>query len=133
MAGQGLTASERVRHRPEFERAYTEGVRIQGQFMILFVAPNGGSTPRLGVAATRRMGSAVERNRAKRLARELFRRGKLAAGLDIIIVPRREMLDAPFATLETDYHTTLDRRDRARQAPRRPAGNRSRSRAHQIV
>src|SRR2546429_7923331 len=109
MAGQGLAVSERVRHRSEFERAYTEGVRIQGRFMTLFVASNGGSTPRLGVAATRRIGSAVERNRAKRLARELFRRGKLAAGLDIIIVPRREMLDAPFASLETDYHATLDR------------------------
>ena len=128
MAGQGLTAAERVRRRPEFERAYTEGVRIHGRFMTLFVASNGGSTPRVGVAATRKLGSAVERNRAKRLARELFRRGKLAAGLDVIIVPRREMLDAPFASLESDYHVTLERRDRARPAPARPAGRPRRQR-----
>ena len=60
------------------------------------------------MAATRKLGSAVERNRAKRLAREVFRRHKMAAGLDIVIVPRREMLDAPFTSLEADYLAALD-------------------------
>jgi ribonuclease P protein component len=116
---QALRLAERVRRRPEFERAYNEGARIHGQFMTVFVLPNGTGTPRLGVSATRKLGSAVERNRAKRLARELFRRFKVAAGVDIVIVPRREMLDAPFASLESDYHASLDRRDRAR--PRGPS------------
>ena len=107
-----LRCSERVRRRPDFERAYATGTRIHGRYMMLFVAPNGGVSPRLGVAATRKLGSAVERNRAKRLAREVYRRHKVAAGLDIIIVPRREMLDAPFANLETDYLAALARRDR---------------------
>ena len=35
-----------------------------------------------------------------------------APGLDVIIVPRREMLDAPFASLEADYARALDRRHR---------------------
>jgi len=92
--------------------------------MTVFVMENGGRAPRLGVAATRKMGAAVERNRAKRLARELFRRHKIDAGLDVIIVPRREMVDAPFATLEADYLAALQRRGepiRARppRAPRR--------------
>ncbi len=129
-----LRRTDRVRRRPEFERAYDSGIRIHGRFMMLFVAPNGGTTPRLGVAATRKLGSAVERNRAKRVARELFRRHRVAAGLDIIIVPRREMLDAPFASLEADYVATLARRDREpstsqhrRTAPRRRRpGNASR-------
>lgn len=90
--------------------------------MMLFVVPNGGSAPRLGVAATRKLGSAVERNRAKRLARELFRRHKITAAHDIIVVPRREMLDAPFSSLEADYVAALERRDRERPGPRRPRG-----------
>ena len=103
----------RIRRRPEFERVYNEGMRIRGRFMTVFVLPNGGEVPRFGVAATRKLGSAVERNRAKRLSREMFRRHKLAAGLDIVIVPRREMLDAPFSILESDYRAALERRDRA--------------------
>jgi ribonuclease P protein component len=114
---QSFRIAQRVRVRRDFERAYNQGARIHGKFMTLFVLPNGTETPRLGVSATRKLGSAVERNRAKRLARELFRRRKVAAGVDIIVVPRREMLDAPFASLEADFRAALDRRHRAR--PRR--------------
>lgn len=118
MDGQGLAAPERIRRRPEFERIYSAGAKIHGRFMTLFVMPNGTGAPRFGVAATRKLGSAVERNRAKRRARELFRRRKNIGGLDIVIVPRREMLDAPFATLEADYCSLLDRRN---ESPRREA------------
>ena len=110
-----------MRQRPDFERAYDTGVRINGRFMTVFVVKNGGTDARLGIAATRKMGAAVERNRAKRLARELFRRHKIDAGLDVIIVPRREMVDAPFAILETDYLAALARRDKpSRPDARRP-------------
>jgi len=108
--GFTLAAAERIRRRPEFERIYSGGAKIHGRFMTLFVMPNNTGTPRFGVAATRKLGSAVERNKAKRRARELFRRRKNIGGLDIVIVPRREMLDAPFATLEADYAALLDRR-----------------------
>jgi ribonuclease P protein component len=102
----------RVRGRPEFERAYDTGVKLHGTFMMLFVVPNGLGRCRFGVAASRKIGQAVVRNRAKRLARELFRRNTIDAALDIVVVPRREMLDASFSSLEADYRALLDRRDR---------------------
>lgn len=98
--------------------------------MTVFVVKNGGTAGRLGIAATRKMGAAVERNRAKRLARELFRRHKVDAGLDVIIVPRREMVDAPFAILEADYLAALERRGQAsRSGSSRPRSPRDRRRA----
>lgn len=110
MSGQALPAAERIRRRPEFERVYNAGARVHTRFMTVFVLPNGGAGARLGVAATRKIGSSVDRNRAKRLAREVFRRRKLAAaGLDVVVVPRREMLDATFTSLEADYHAALER------------------------
>jgi ribonuclease P protein component len=121
---QVLPRAARVRRRPEFERAYDTGARIHARFMTVFVVPNGGAESRVGVAATRKLGSAVERNRAKRRARELFRRHKLAAGLDIVIVPRREMLDAPFVSIEADYLAALDRRHRELSRPAGSAGRR---------
>jgi ribonuclease P protein component len=111
---EGLRPDERIRRRPEFERVYNEGTRISGRFMTVFLLANGRETQRCGVAATRKLGPAVERNRAKRLAREIFRRHKVAPGYDVVIVPRREMLDAPFASLEADYDRALERRGTAR-------------------
>ena len=109
MSGQALPAAERIRRRPDFERVYKAGAKAHGRFMTVFVLPNGCVAPRIGVAATRKVGSSVDRNRAKRLVREVFRRHKTAAGLDIVVVPRREMLDVPFVSLEADYLATLRR------------------------
>ena len=115
-SGERFKRQEHILKRADFERAYTSGSRIHSRFMTVFVMPNGGSHARLGVAATRKMGPAVDRNRAKRLAREIFRRHKLGEGLDVVVVPRREMLDAPFSSLEADYIAALGKRHTAPRA-----------------
>src|SRR5688572_2944707 len=99
--------------------------------MTVIVVPNSFEYPRLGVAASRKLGAAVSRNRAKRLARELFRCSKDAPafdaqpGLDVVIVPRREMLDAPFSALQADYAKALEQWQRG---SRRSSGGNSRRR-----
>ena len=132
MSSQGLPASERIRRRPEFQRVYDTGARAHGKFMTVFMVANESQSARFGVAATRKIGSAVDRNRAKRLARELFRRHKVAAGLDVVVVPRREMLDAPFANLEADYHSTLQRCGRS-PSPTHRSSRGSGTRTHKSV
>jgi ribonuclease P protein component len=56
------------------------------------------------------MGAAVERNRAKRLVRELFRHHKPSTAVDVVVVPRREMLAATYDRLEAEYLSLLNRR-----------------------
>jgi ribonuclease P protein component len=111
---QGFPRGDRIRRRAEFEDIYKRGVRLRGRFMTLFALPNGRSVARLGIAATRKLGGAVRRNLAKRLAREWFRHHKPADALDVVIIPRRELFEAPRAALEADYCATLRRFSRAR-------------------
>lgn len=91
---------------------YERGTRLHGRFTTLFILPNTLEVGRLGIAATRKFGGAVQRNRAKRLIREIFRRNKVAKGFDIVVVPKREFLDASVTALESEYRHSLQRRTR---------------------
>lgn len=114
-----LCAAEHIRRRADFEQAYQQGLKVSGRFMLVFLRPTEQATPRLGIAATRKIGGAVVRNRAKRRVRELFRHHKPTAVLDVVVVPRRELVDAPFASLELEFRALLDRRVPERGVPRR--------------
>jgi ribonuclease P protein component len=100
---------EHVRRRADFEIIYKEGFKRSGRLMTLFTRKRDAGVARLGIAATRKMGSAVERNRAKRLVRELFRHHKPAGALDVVVVPRRQMLDVSYARLESEFLALLAR------------------------
>jgi len=106
---------EHIRRRSEFLRIYEHGVRLHGRYSTIFLLPNRGQVGRLGVAATRKLGGAVKRNRAKRLVREIFRHNKIASGFDVVVVPKREFLDTSLAVVEADYRSTLERQLRRRR------------------
>jgi ribonuclease P protein component len=106
----GFGRHERIRRHAEFQQIYKQGARIRSRYCTMFIQPNALAVGRLGIAATKKLGGAVQRNRAKRLIREVFRRNKLAAGFDVVVIPTREWLDASLTVLEADYRNLLERR-----------------------
>ena len=88
---------------------------MRARFMTCFALANGLDSARLGIAASQKIGNAVLRNRTKRLIRELFRAHKPLTAIDIVVIPRREMADAPWPSLQIDYSAALKRLEKGPQ------------------
>lgn len=76
-------------------RCYDTGRRYYSRNFVLFFLSRGESPLewRLGLAVTRKTGSAVIRNRVKRVLREFFRlhQALLPSMADLVVVPKRHM------------------------------------------
>jgi ribonuclease P protein component len=77
----------RLQHVRQFEAVYAAKTRETRGPLTLFALPNDLDHPRLGLSVGRKLGSAPQRNRIKRLLREAFRllQHDLPCGYDIVI------------------------------------------------
>ncbi|MEE0800546.1 MAG: ribonuclease P protein component [Gemmiger sp.] len=74
----------------EFTRLYARGKSYVHPNLVLYVAKNRYGVPRVGLTATKKVGHAVQRNRARRVMREALSEhlSQNAGGYDIILVAR---------------------------------------------
>lgn len=118
-----LQRAERLRRAADYRRVFRDGVRADGRLMSLVIAPGANTHARLGLAAGRRVGGAVQRNRVKRLVRESFRTESRPAGVDVVVVPKAAMAQSDQAAVAVEYTKLLERLRRRLKAVRgaRPA------------
>lgn len=83
----------RLRNPRDFERVRSQGRNRSNRLLAISVSPNQFGSNRYGFAAGRGLGSAVQRNRAKRVMREAARylHPRIAPGHDIIFVARNRV------------------------------------------
>lgn len=98
----------------EFRAVQQRGRRVAARYVTLIGRPNDRGCDRLGIVASRKVGNAVVRNRAKRRLREIFRREEpdrvSQSGrrpFDVVMIVRRELADAPFAAVSADVQGAL--------------------------
>lgn len=86
--------------------------------MTLFGQPNGLDRSRLGITVTRKVGTAVRRNRIKRVIREIYRRNRpvLPTGLDIVINAHPGIHEVAYRELEREFVKNARRLARRFQA-----------------
>ena len=92
-----LHKSRIVRRHAEFQSVYAHGKSIANRFIVLYVAKSD-SDLKVGFAAGKKLGTAVERNRIKRILREAFRlnQHQLKSGFKILLVGRKSLVGKKF-------------------------------------
>jgi ribonuclease P protein component len=110
MPSNALPPARRIRRRGEFQRVFDAGRRAHGRYLTIIAAPAPGADSRLGIVASKKLGGAVVRNRAKRLIREMFRTqsGPCQAS-DLVIIPKAAALQVQAAEVVSDYRMALKR------------------------
>lgn len=85
----------------QFQRLYKKGKSCITPSLVMYVRKNGQDINRLGITASKKIGKAVVRNRAKRRIRELYRTNlkNLKSGYDFVIVARTRTVTEPYSKL----------------------------------
>ena len=120
-----LPKRRRLHARAEFQIVYAEGQRYDGRLLAAFLRKNDLREHRLGVtASTKAVGKSVDRNRARRLLRELFRRSaaemeELQQEYDWVLNAKRSLLASDESARFREFHRIVAQ---VAQAERRGSG-----------
>lgn len=101
-----LARSSRMKSSRDFGKVFEKRVRAADAYLLIYAAANNLGRTRFGVSVSRKVGGAVVRSSVKRLLREAFRLSQhdLPGGLDLVLIPQREAVEA--AQL-ADYQNSL--------------------------
>ena len=101
----------RLRRTNDVRRVYDEGRSWVHPLLVLVARPNRLDFSRVGVTASRKVGGAVARNRAKRLLREAARHlyPQFGDGWDVMLVARARILEVKEPQVEEALGSLLRR------------------------
>ena len=103
---QRFSSADRLKKRYEFRRVQLHGRRIHTPHFLIVVQPNAFDNTRLGITVTKKVGSAVQRNRIKRVVREVFRRNRslFPSSHDVVFIAKRNAAGLPYDQVLQELH-----------------------------
>lgn len=100
-----------IKASPDFQRIARQGKRWSGPAFIMQILKTAEGSPfRLGLTASKKVGNAVIRNRAKRRLREtvrLFLKNKTLSGFDMVLIAKTAAASHDFKLLNEELECGL--------------------------
>ena len=94
----------------EFKRVYARGKSVVRPTVVVYCMRKNGPGPRVGITASKKIGNAVKRNRARRLLRESTRElyPQMKSGYDLVLVSRGKTPFVNCKTVMTELASALE-------------------------
>ena len=93
----------------EYGEVYSRGRSVANRELALYFLKQDSDVTRAGISISRRIGSAVVRNRIKRLIKEFFRKNeaRITAGYDLVFIARHAAKGKSFHGVEKAFIDVL--------------------------
>ena len=100
----GFPKVARLRRRAEFLALQRDGVRWHMPSFVVIRTGSRGDQSRIGITVSRRVGNAVNRNRLKRIIREIFRtnRRDVTPAQDVLVIARTNAQKLNYAQVASE-------------------------------
>lgn len=94
-----------------FKWAYTRGKHFTSSVVVTYIARNRHKNNRIGITASKKIGNAVKRNRARRIIKEAYRlmKNNLRGGYDLVFVARSKTAEVKMGKVKNDIKEHLKR------------------------
>lgn len=99
-----LKKERRIRKNSEYRLVYKYGKYEVGRLCVIYRMPVAKQATRIGFVTGKKVGCAVERNRARRLMKEVYRlhQHEIREGYHIVVVGRGNMASANYSEAEKE-------------------------------
>lgn len=91
-----------IKSNKEFMKVYKKGKFSANRLVSVYFIPNKSPYNKLGITTSKKIGNAVERNRARRIIRAAYRNSEtlFPIGFDIVFVARPDIVSAKSTDIE---------------------------------
>ena len=106
-----FTKGQRIRKGIEFREITQKGVKASNRFFrIAAVSKPNQTKPRLGIVVSKKTGNAVQRNRIKRIIREIFRlyQENIIPGLNVVVIAKKDCVASKYRDIEPALYQLLN-------------------------
>ena len=100
-----------LRYKRDFDRLYKKGRSVADRYVVVFQIDNGLGYTRKAFLASKKVGGAIARNRARRLMKESFRKlePNIKPGSDILMIARNTIVGSGCAQVEKSLRKALEK------------------------
>ena len=99
-----------IKRKIDFEKLRKKGKLLKNKYLILYILPQEKEKKvRAGFGIGKKTGKAFQRNKIRRVLKEILRKVSIPYAIDVFIITRHTILDASFSDIRKELEKSLEK------------------------